>query len=190
MINRKEKEMKYKEGYKEGVAVGDKFIIEIISIDKNSNYPYETVSGNRFNDDELSMMQQANGITEYYYNKGVEDAWKLMKRINEPRTMPENMEMFRALGVSEFCQVFELLTPQEAKTKFEAWKKAKEEIKVGDVVYATNSRTFDGIVIVTYDDWCTVVWSDGSCGRWFVKDLTKTGENHADKVADLIGLLK
>lgn len=182
--------MKYKEGYKEGVAVGDKFIIEIISIDKNSNYPYETVSGKRFNDDELSMMTQANGITEYYYNKGAEDAWKLMKRINEPRTMPENLEMFRALGVSEFCQVFELLTPQEAKTKFDAWKKANKEIKVGDVVNAKNARNASGIVFAINGEWCSLAWSDGYCGSYLATDLIKTGENHADEVTALKGLLK
>lgn len=175
--------MKYK--------VGDKFILEIQSVDdEHHEYPYETeIDYNSEGElDKLPML--VNGVDTYSYSKGAEDAWELMKRINEPRTMPENLEMFRALGVSEFYQVFELLTPQEAKAKFEAWEKAKEEIKVGDVVYATKNRTFDGIVIITYDDWCTVVWSDGSCGRWFVKDLTKTGENHADKVADLIGLLK
>ena len=174
--------MKYK--------VGDKFIVEILGVDSNLSAPYETALS-RFTECQLRCIPQlVKGVDTYSYNKGAEDAWELMKRINEPRTMPENLEMFRALGVSEFCQVFELLTPQEAKTKFDAWKKANKEIKVGDVVNMKNNRNDSGIVFAINGEWCSLAWSDGYCGSYLVTDLIKTGENHADEVADIIGLLK
>lgn len=176
--------MKYK--------VGDKFILEIQGLrnEEYHEYPYETeIDYNSEGElDKLPML--VNGVDTYSYNKGAEDAWELMKRINEPRTMPENLEMFRALGVSEFCQVFELLTPQEAKTKFDAWKKANKEIKVGDVVNMKNNRNYSGIVFAISGEWCSLAWSDGYCGSYLATDLIKTGENHADEVADIIGLLK
>ena len=176
--------MKYK--------VGDKFILEIQGLrnEEYHEYPYETeIDYNSEGElDKLPML--VNGVDTYSYNKGAEDAWELMKRINEPRTMTENLEMFRALGVSEFCQVFELLTPQEAKTKFDAWKKANKEIKVGDVVNMKNNRNYSGIVFAISGEWCSLAWSDGYCGSYLATDLIKTGENHADEVADIIGLLK
>lgn len=175
--------MKYK--------VGDKFILEIQDFDDEEycEYPYVT-EVDYFCENELDKLPQlVKGVDTYSYSKGAEDAWELMKRINEPRTMPENLEMFRALGVSEFCQVFELLTPQEAKVKFDAWKKANKEIKVGDVVNVANPKGGNGIVSRTGEGWCTVIWDDGSCGEWEKSSLTKTGENYADKVSDIISCI-
>lgn len=173
--------MKYK--------VGDKFVVEILGVNSDLSAPYDTALS-WFTECQLGCIPQlVNGVDMYSYNKGMEDAWELMKRINEPRTMPENLEMFRALGVSEFCQVFELLTPQEAKTKFEAWKKAKEEIKAGDIVYANKDKNFNAIVLGVTGEVCHLLWFDGSCGKWDKSDLTKTGENHADKVSDIISCI-
>ena len=171
--------------------VGDKFVIEIESIKKGLPYPYIMKNSEPYDDCGLDNLPQlVNGVDMYSYNKGMEDAWELMKKINEPRTVSENLEVFKTLGVSEFYQVFELLTPQEAKVKFEAWEKSKVGIEVGDLVYVTNAKRGNGIVSRVDGDWCTVIWVDGSSGNWFINDLTKTGESHADEVAALTGLLK
>ena len=172
--------------------VGDKFILEIQGVrnEEYHEYPYETEIDYNSEDELDKLPMLVNGVDTYSYNKGAEDAWELMKRINEPRTMPENLEMFRALGVSEFCKVLELLTPQEAKVKFDAWKKANKEIKVGDVVNIKNNRNASGIVFAIKGEWCSLAWSDGYCGSYLATDLIKTGENHADEVTALTGLLK
>ena len=163
--------------------VGDKFILEIQDVrnEEDHEYPYETeIDYNSEGElDKLPML--VNGVDTYSYNKGAEDAWELMKRINEPRTMPENLEMFRALGVSEFCQVFELLTPQEAKAKFDEWKKAKEEIKQGDCVKSCGSIT--GIItkdsVKDDESKCYVMWSDGSTGIRDKRHLKRINNNSA-----------
>lgn len=73
---------------------------------------------------------------------------------------------------------------QEAKAKYEEWKKQKEEIHVGDEV-----RCMDRVGIVvridSMDGWSNVVWEDGATAYIGIKDLTKT-DRHFDEVESLL----
>lgn len=176
--------MKYK--------VGDKFIVEILGVDSNLSAPYDTALS-RFTECQLRCIPQlVNGVDMDSYNKGAEDAWELMKliNVNYDKGGLKLTELQEVFGTHNINNIFVENTYQEAKAKLDAWEKAKEEIKVGDLVYVTNSKRGNGIVSRIDRDWCTVIWVDGSSGKWHINELAKTGESHADEVAALTGLLK
>ena len=176
--------MKYK--------VGDKFIVEILGVDSNLSAPYETALS-RFTECQLRCIPQlVKGVDTYSYNKGAEDAWELMKLINAnyDKGGLKLTELREIFGTHNINNIFVENTYQEAKAKFDAWKEAEEEIKVGDVVNIKNNKNASGIVFAISGEWCSLAWSDGYCGSYLATDLIKTGENHADEVADIIGLLK
>ena len=75
---------------------------------------------------------------EEAYNKGLNDAWELAKKIVLP-------DKDGGMKISEIKNVFKInhvdvndilrnFTPQEALAKLEAYEKEQAEIKVGDVV--------------------------------------------------------
>lgn len=176
--------MKYK--------VGDKFVVEILGVDSNLSAPYETALS-RFTECQLRCIPQlVNGVDMDSYNKGAEDAWELMKLINAnyDKGGLKLTELQEVFGTHNINNIFVENTYQEAKAKFEAWEKAEEEIKVGDTVYANKNRDFNAIVLGVNSDLCHLLWPDGSCGIWNKSDLTKTGENYADKVGDIINCIK
>ena len=97
------------------------------------------------------------------------------------------------MGVKErdLCFGFQLttevtanLTYQEAKSKFEAWLKQKDEIHVGDEV--THTKGYKGIVTYINCELCDVLWDDGCVTEdVYKKEFFKTGR-HFDEVADLL----
>ena len=79
-------------------------------------------------------------------------------------------------------------TYSEAKAKYEAWKKQKDEIRVGDEV----TEKYVGKAIVTNIEFelCSVLWFDGSVDEDVpLKDLHKTGR-HFDEVEELLKKMK
>ena len=62
---------------------------------------------------------------------------------------------------------------QEAKAKYEAWKKSKEKIHVGDEVIWEDRK---GVVVKLDGDGVNIVWSDGSTVYMDKADILKTGE--------------
>ena len=73
---------------------------------------------------------------------------------------------------------------QEAKAKYDAWKKEQQEVRVGDEV-----RCMDRVGIVvridSMDGGSNVVWEDGATAYIGIKDLTKT-DRHFDEVDELL----
>ena len=67
------------------------------------------------------------------YNKGLEDAWELAKKLWLP-TGYGGLEHTEVMKVFEcdYCLIAKNYTPQEALAKIEAYEKEQEEIKVGD----------------------------------------------------------
>ena len=87
--------------------------------------------------------------------------------------------------VTNFGEVMHNTTYQEAKAKYEAWKRTKEEIRVGDeVIY--NSRT-RAVVLEpeTEKKYGEIFTSEGSTIVVSHDDLEKTGR-HFDEVEDLL----
>lgn len=118
------------------------------------------------------------------YEKGKAEAedevWELA-RIVTSMNMQDYMECF--VGDPDL-----VMTYQEAKAKYEAWKKEKEEIHIGDEV-----RCMDRVGIVvridSMDGGSNVVWEDGATAYIGIKDLTKTGR-HFPEVEKLLERMK
>lgn len=123
-----------------------------------------------------------NGDDVEGYNKGLEDAWKLGKKIADTLSTSERAKIFgyvvNGITVTDILRDF---TPQEALDKLEAYERKQAEIKIGDVV------TFDtgGIKFVCTKDnvnndytKCHLMASDGSVWEECDKEkLQKTGKH-------------
>ena len=100
------------------------------------------------------------------------------------------------MGVQErdLCFGFQLTTEvtanlsyQEAKSKFEAWLKQKDEICVGDEIYSDGDFE-NSIVMETYGDGSVSVYTKSGCiEHWYnkVHNLKKTGR-HFDEIEELL----
>lgn len=115
--------------------------------------------------------------------KAIEDeVWKLARTI-ESMSAWEIMNIFdvREENVPFLCNT---RTYQEAKSKFEAWLKQKDEIKVGDEV--THTKGYKGIVTYINCELCDVLWDDGCVTEdVYKKEFLKTGR-HFPEVAELL----
>lgn len=75
------------------------------------------------------------------------------------------------------------MTYQEAKSKYEAWKKQKDEIHVGDEV---TSKFGDGVVIdIVADESVHILGKDGHWNEYAEGEYRKTGR-HFPEVAELL----
>ena len=110
------------------------------------------------------------------FNQGAEAAWELARKL-------ENLDLGSLLEIFKECNCYKKIynyTYQETAAKVAEWKKAKEEIKVGDVledIYDSNVKC-----IVTKPHSSNVaylVFSDGSAGLNELDNYRKTGR-HTD----------
>ena len=168
--------------------VGDKFIVEIEEIYNGDLAKHEEhmhlhrIKG--FNSlvlDEygLDKLQQINpklkiediddmlaehDLKKEAYEKGLQDAWKLARKIVLKAEMGGICydDFKKIFGVGDYMSVLRTMTPQQALAKIEAYEKEKA-IKVGDVVYADDEPDSFGVVTWFVDDkYAYVLWDDGS----------------------------
>lgn len=97
----------------------------------------------------------------YHYNKGLEDAWELAKKValdktdyTDGYTSTELKTIFNKISLQG---VFREYSVQEALAKLEAYEKEQAEIKVGDVVCIEDSPFEEdndvyGVVTGIYND--------------------------------------
>lgn len=122
------------------------------------------------------------------YNKGLNDAWELAKKIavfedDGGYTANELEEMFRTIFPDE---VFADFTPQEALAKVKAYEE-HNEIKVGDVVRSKGCNV-EGIITKISEIKIYRLFKDGSCDSISTKvkeDLEKTGR-HFDSIDEFM----
>lgn len=115
---------------------GDKFIVEIKEVIESDNgrlyrSDFKTLT---FDDNGLDRLQKYGEEQIPYseaYNKGLNDAWELAKKLYEMK-IEQLQEVFGAFETE--LEVMNYLTPQEALAKIEAYEKEQNEIKVGDIV--------------------------------------------------------
>lgn len=82
------------------------------------------------------------------------------------------------------------LSYQEAKAKFEAWLKEKNEIKVGDEVIDKDGHKAIATYVYTDCKLCDVLWDDGSVTEDVYKEeFSKTGR-HFPEVVELLEKMK
>ena len=136
------------------------------------------------------LIKQAETVEQkaqerYYegYQKGLDTAWELARRITSPKSQG-------GMTTEEFWDCFQKPTilsvlntsASEALQDYKDWK-AKEEnkdqpqekIKIGDVV------DYDGceyVVIKEFDDFYGVINPTTNCSRTIFKNATKTGKHY------------
>lgn len=120
------------------------------------------------------------------YNKGLDDAWELAKKIVLPDhlggyTVDELKDIF---GKNTFASLMNTFSPQEALAKVKVYEEKHNEIRVGDVV-----EFKDGYIesIVTKVDGYTIykLFKSGDCNSCDKKDLKKTGK-HYDSIDEFM----
>lgn len=115
------------------------------------------------------------------YNKGLNDAWELARKIVldvSKGGIPER-DMRSMFGEKwTVSDVLKNYTPQEALAKLEAYEKEQNEIKVGDVVRLKGSDK-EYVVTTIDEDRCSEIYCGVSKdGRWFVQcNVKKTGKH-------------
>ena len=108
--------------------------------------------------------------------EGQNEAWELAKKIvlqpiNGGYKRSEFEEIF---GCGYISDIFEKYTYPEAATKVSQWEKAKEEIKVGDVV--SHEEKY-GVVISEGTICFRGFTDDGTPFEWYKERCTKTGRH-------------
>lgn len=146
---------------------------------------------------DLQHAHDIENVARMNYSKGAEDAWELARRIICPSDCCEDSisahtkEIFNKEGW-EIRSIFKDLSYQEAKAKYESWKRKKEEIRVGDeVVYADDPNKEKAIVLRLYQPkqyktLADILCEDGTVEKMIVvENLACTGR-HFDEVEELL----
>lgn len=139
---------------------------------------------------DLQHAHDIENVARMNYSKGAEDAWELSRRIICPSDCCEDSisaytkEIFNKDGW-EIRGIFNDLSYQDAKTKYEAWKKKKEEIRVGDeVVLYENVK----MVVVQVDHGTSIqgVDENGECYERIERNVVKKTGRHFDEIETLL----
>ena len=130
-----------------------------------------------------------------FYNKGLNDAWEIARRITKASGTDEKMNKifgndFYYMGSSAF---FEKYSIQEVMTKLKEYeekqKQADEKFKVGDEVVADERR----FVILSMDNggWCNLWCLDNGLTHSNIpsNDLKKTGRSFP-QIAEIFKQMK
>ena len=111
------------------------------------------------------------------FNQGAEAAWELARKIND-MDIYDTEEIFIEAGAFHLGNVLENYTYPEAAAKVTEWEKAKEEIKVGDVLEGIYDNTLKCVVTNLYtDNTAYLVFDDGSAGWHELDNFKKTGRH-------------
>lgn len=137
---------------------------------------------------DLQHAHDIENVARMNYSKGAEDAWEFARRIICPSDCCEDSisshmkEIFNKDGW-EIRGIFNDLSYQEARDKYDAWKKQKDEIRVGDEV---TSKFGDGVVIdIVADESVHILGKDGHWNEYADGEYCKTGR-HFDEVEKLM----
>ena len=113
--------------------------------------------------------------------EGAETAWELARKITcQPINGGFNRSEFEEIFDEGYISdIFEKYTYPEAAAKVEAWEKAKEEIKVGDIFQDNDGN--NAIVTSIKGNTVYYMWDDGDTRSGFAEDVkkhfTKTGRH-------------
>ena len=119
--------------------------------------------------------------------EGHSEAWELARKI---AVIPKNggyggsklIEIFNTALIDEIFN----LTYSEATAKVAKWEKAKEEVKVGDVLEDIADRSVKCVATSLYpSNMAYLVFDDGSAGKNGLDHFKKTGRH-----IDIDGFLK
>lgn len=140
---------------------------------KELKFPCPRIDPNSFMGLDI-VLTGATPYTEPDKEPTVNEAWDFVKALY-------------GLSDEELYEIFPNGCPyemaySEAKAKYEAWRKQKNEIHVGDEVRHTLTSA---IGVVTQIKDLTIMWEDGSAGADRGEHIEKTGRRF-DEVEDLL----
>ena len=119
------------------------------------------------------------------FNQGAEAAWELARKIND-MDIYDTEEIFIEAGAFHLGNVLENYTYSEAAAKVTEWEKAKEEIKVGDILEDIYDSNVKCTVTNLYpNNMAYLVFDDGTAGMHKLDTFKKTGRR-----MDIDGFLK
>ena len=115
-----------------------------------------------------------------------EDAWKMVSHILKD-TADGGMswdDIEDCFGTNTISGIAEM-SYAEVREKYDAWKKKKGEIKVGDEIYNNEYTERKGVIIFDLGDYCTFMEADGRVHVLDKSKACKTGR-HFPEVAELL----
>ena len=111
------------------------------------------------------------------FNQGAETAWELAKKIIlHGKDFYSGEELKEIFGYAYSETLMKNYTYPEAAAKVAEWEKAKEKIKVGDVLeYIYDSNVKCTVTILYTNNMAYLVFDDGTAGIHELNDFKKTG---------------
>lgn len=118
------------------------------------------------------------------YNKGLNDAWELVKKIvKSPHEGGYKAnELADIFGISD-KPVLDAYTPQEALAKVRAYEEKHDEIKAGDVV---KDSVGEALVLRIDDNRMYLLCRDRSCGEYNLSSRYKKTGKHFDSIDEFM----
>lgn len=107
---------------------------------------------------------------EQAFDRGCNAAWKLARKIFNME-VKDIEDIFIETGAWNLGTVLENYIYPEAAAKVEAWEKAKEEIKVGDIFQDNDGN--NAIVTSIKGNTVYYMWDDGDTRSGFAEDVKK-----------------
>lgn len=111
---------------------------------------------------------------------GQNEAWELARKITcQPINGGFNRSEFEKIfGYGYISDIFEKYTYPEAATKVAEWEKAKEEIKVGDILEGVYNSDIKCVATNLYpSNMAYLVFDDGTAGIHELDTFKKTGRH-------------
>lgn len=138
---------------------------------------------------DLQHAHDIENVARMNYSKGSEDAWEFARAINDML-----YDDFISCYDGKTEEAVYKLSYHEAKSKYEAWKKQKDEIRVGDEVIPLDTQ-YDTMVVTKLwtgeyrDEWADIIASDGKLFSFLKTSIKKTGR-HFNEVEELLKKMK
>ena len=125
---------------------------------------------------QMEMEKIIDEVKEMAYNKGLQDAWELARKISN---LPQRMiyDIFQ-IEDAYLLDVFTDNTYQEALAKIEAYDKKQEKIKVGDVV--EHKDGIKSVVMDVLEEQIAVFTENGCIELWINQGNVKKTGKHID----------
>lgn len=108
---------------------------------------------------DLQYARDIENVARMNYNEGAKDAWEFAKKIGSFNglTKHELDECFGHTTIQGVMTTYD--TYQEAKDKYDAWKKQREEINIGDEISCPGKLYVEAVVIgMDDDDDLYIIW--------------------------------